>query len=78
MAPQHRITFTVGEDVMGVLRKIKERDGISEAEQASEALRLWCESHDVQPDTKDLMRQATRIWRRIKRTQAKETSSRSK
>lgn len=78
MSPKHRITLTLGVDLMEILRKIKVRDGISEADQVSEALRLWCQSHDFGNEPKDLMREAVRICRQVKRTQARKTSSRSK
>jgi hypothetical protein len=48
MTPRRRLfNFAIDEDLAEGLKAIKDRDGVSEAEQARRGIRMWLESKDV-------------------------------
>jgi Arc/MetJ-type ribon-helix-helix transcriptional regulator len=47
MTPQKTFTFTLPDGLKVGLQTVKERDGISEAEQIRRAIRLWLEGRGV-------------------------------
>jgi hypothetical protein len=54
-------TFAITEELKAGLQAVKERDGISEAEQIRRAIVLWLESKDVMKTTPRRARTRRRI-----------------
>jgi hypothetical protein len=61
MAPRRCIVLTVGEDVEVMFRKIRQRDGISDAAQVRKALCMWFESRAFSKDVQDVARRAVKL-----------------
>jgi hypothetical protein len=52
MAPATKtFTFTITDELKAGLQSVKERDGISEAEQIRRAIAMWLESKDAMKPT---------------------------
>ena len=67
MPPKHRIVVTVSEETLTLLREIKKRNGFSESEQIKRALGLWFDSQTDDAPSADLMREAMKVYRKVKR-----------
>tara|TARA_B100000315_G_C14174352_1_gene405986 strand:- start:75 stop:257 length:183 start_codon:yes stop_codon:yes gene_type:complete len=52
MTRQRLFTFALPDDLKAELRAVKERDGVSEAEQIRRGIRMWLESKRVKSERK--------------------------
>ena len=57
MSPQKTFTFAISDEMKAALSVIRERDGISEAEQIRRGVKMWLDSKGVKTERK---RAATR------------------
>ena len=49
MAPRKMRNFRIDEDLAAGLRRVRERDGISESEQTRRGIRLWLKLKGIKP-----------------------------
>jgi hypothetical protein len=47
MAPKKTFTFAISDEMKTALAAIRDRDGISEAEQIRRGIQMWLDSKDV-------------------------------
>lgn len=57
MTPKKTFTFAISDEMKAALTRIRERDGIAEAEQIRRGVQTWLDSKDVKTERK---RAATR------------------
>ena len=52
MTPKKTFTFAISDEMKAALTSIRERDGISEAEQIRRGVQMWLDSKDVKTERK--------------------------
>lgn len=52
MSPKKTFTFHIDDGMKAALQRIRERDGVSEAEQIRRGVQMWLDSKDEKTDRK--------------------------